>query len=141
MADVNLDLLIPILLRIHPKVGKRRFEKASADAVEVRYIVPFLLACVEDLGEVGPFGDVGLHEQNVWFGRGEAVIVGGGLEVCDQDPRAERIALFCEGEADAWGCQSGDSDDTSGQMWIESGVCTRCSSSDQDDLALERHIY
>jgi hypothetical protein len=90
MAHIHIDLLIPLLLLgILPKVRKRRFEHSRADAVRVRYVVPFLLADLEESGKIGPVRYVGLHEEDVIAVGGVAFKVGCCADVGDEDFGAE----------------------------------------------------
>lgn len=108
MADIDLDLLIPVVLGVVPEIRKRRLEQPRADAVEVRHVAPLLLAGCEDPREGGPLRDVGLHEEDAGgVGGREGGVGRGWMEVCDEDAGAEGVALAREGEADAWGCVSG----------------------------------
>lgn len=42
MAHINCHLRIPAILSIIPEITKRRVEKPGTDAIEIRYIIPFL---------------------------------------------------------------------------------------------------
>jgi hypothetical protein len=102
MTNVNINLLIPfLLLRILPEVRKWGFEDASADAVGVRYIVPFLLTSVKELEEIGPVGNVGLNIEDIVPAGCEAIEVGRCAEVADNHFSTEVGGLLGECETNA----------------------------------------
>jgi hypothetical protein len=102
MTNVNFHLLVRLLFRIHPKVGERWFEKASADAVEIGHIIPFLLTRVEHFVKIRPSRHIGLHEENIILPRGEFVEISCCAKIRDQNSCAEIVRLLCECETDTY---------------------------------------
>jgi hypothetical protein len=74
MVHIDIDLFVAlVLLRVLPKVRKRRIEQASADPIGIGYIVPFLLARIKHFGEIRPVRDIRLHIEDVVFALGERI--------------------------------------------------------------------
>jgi hypothetical protein len=106
VVDVDVDLLVSlVLLGIVPEIGEGWVEYSGADSVGVGYVVPFLLACVEDLGEVRPLSHVCLHIDDMVFACSESVELGRRFEVSDEYLCAGIVSLFGECEADAYCCE------------------------------------
>lgn len=60
-------MFVTVFFGVEPEVGEGWFEKAGADAVEVRDVIPFGLAGGKDGVEVGPPGYVGLDKDDIVF--------------------------------------------------------------------------
>lgn len=95
MADVHFDLLVTLLFGIKPKVREGRLEEPSTYSIKVRYVIPLLLTSVEDLVEVIPFCDIGLHVDDVVFSSCKCVIVRRSAKIGDEDTCTKLMCLFC----------------------------------------------
>tara|TARA_R110002003_G_scaffold104_7_gene8231 strand:- start:6733 stop:6912 length:180 start_codon:yes stop_codon:yes gene_type:complete len=59
MVHIDFYLLVAtILFRILPEIGEWWVEETSTDTICVGDIIPFLLACFEELVKVGPMRDI-----------------------------------------------------------------------------------
>ena len=104
MVHVDLHLLIPLVFRVLPEVGKRRVEQSRADGVCIGNVVPLLFARVEKFVKVGPSRHVRLHVENVRLVGSKGIEVGCCFEVCDKDACAEIVCLLCYTKADSCSC-------------------------------------
>jgi hypothetical protein len=95
VADVHFNLLIAVFFGIEPKVREGWLEQPSAYTVKVGHVIPLPLTSVEDLVEVAPLGDVGLHVDDVVLTLCECVVVGCCSKIGDENTCTESMRLFC----------------------------------------------
>ncbi len=101
MVHIDLNLLVPFVLRVLPEVRKGWVEKSGANGIGIRNVIPLLFARVKELVKVGPSRHVSLHVENVRLVGGKSIKVGCCFEVRDEDACAESMGLLCHAKPDS----------------------------------------